>query len=140
MNHQELIKFRQNWSKQEIIHKVSRITKIRLSVRKNCHNIRRNLLLYLFKNCVKTDGNNWRGILLLSATIFSNVCNIILSRLTPYVHEIIGDDQCGFGRNRSITEQLSGKNVNTIRLYMSNLETWRKSRVNQKRSTVCLWN
>ena len=29
--------------------------------------------------------------------------NILLSRLTPYAEEIIGDHQCGFRHNRSIT-------------------------------------
>ena len=30
--------------------------------------------------------------------------NILLSRLTPYAEEIIGDHQCGFRRNRSDLE------------------------------------
>jgi hypothetical protein len=29
-----------------------------------------------------------------------------MSRLTPYVDEIIGDHQCGFRRNRSTTDQI----------------------------------
>ena len=29
--------------------------------------------------------------------------NILLSRLTPYAEEVIGDNQCGFRRNRSTT-------------------------------------
>jgi hypothetical protein len=32
--------------------------------------------------------------------------NILLSRLTPYADEIIGDHQCGFRRNRSTTDQI----------------------------------
>ena len=32
--------------------------------------------------------------------------NILLSRLTPYAEEIIGDHQCGFQCNRSITDHL----------------------------------
>jgi hypothetical protein len=32
--------------------------------------------------------------------------NIILSRLTPYVDEIIGDHQCEFRRNRPTTDQI----------------------------------
>jgi sorting nexin-29 len=31
---------------------------------------------------------------------------ILLARLTPYVNETIGDHQCGFGRNRSTTDQI----------------------------------
>jgi hypothetical protein len=32
--------------------------------------------------------------------------NILLSKLSPYVDEIIGYHQCGFRRNRSITDQI----------------------------------
>jgi hypothetical protein len=32
--------------------------------------------------------------------------NILLSRLSPYVAEIVGDHQCGFRRNRSTTDQI----------------------------------
>jgi hypothetical protein len=32
--------------------------------------------------------------------------NILLSRLTPYAEEIIGDHQCGFRRNRSTTNHI----------------------------------
>ena len=32
--------------------------------------------------------------------------NILLSRLTPYAEEVIGDHQCGFRRNRSTTDHI----------------------------------
>jgi hypothetical protein len=32
--------------------------------------------------------------------------NILLSRLSPYVDEIIGDNRCGFRRKRSTTDQI----------------------------------
>jgi hypothetical protein len=32
--------------------------------------------------------------------------NILLSRLSPYINEIIGDHQCGFRRNTSATNQI----------------------------------
>jgi hypothetical protein len=32
--------------------------------------------------------------------------NILLSRLTPHAEEIIGDNQCGFRRNRSSTDHI----------------------------------
>jgi hypothetical protein len=32
--------------------------------------------------------------------------SILLSRLSPYIDEIIGDHQCGFRRNRSTTVQI----------------------------------
>jgi hypothetical protein len=32
--------------------------------------------------------------------------NILLSRLSPYIDEIIGDHQCGLPRNRWTTDQI----------------------------------
>jgi hypothetical protein len=43
----------------------------------------------------KTDCNNYRGISLLS-TSYKILSNILLSRLSPYIDEIIGYHQCGF--------------------------------------------
>jgi hypothetical protein len=43
----------------------------------------------------KTDCNNYRRVSLLS-TSCSILSNIILSRLSPYIDEIIGEHQCGF--------------------------------------------
>jgi len=45
----------------------------------------------------KTDCNNYRGFSLLS-TAYKILSNIILTWLTPYINDIIGDHQC---RNRS---------------------------------------
>jgi hypothetical protein len=53
----------------------------------------------------KTDCNNYRGISLLS-TSYKMLSNIFLSRLSPYVDEIIGDHQCRFYHNRSTTDQI----------------------------------
>jgi hypothetical protein len=36
----------------------------------------------------------------------TKLSNILLSRLSPYIDEIIGDHQCGFQRNRSATDQI----------------------------------
>jgi len=50
-----------------------------------------------------------------------NLSNILLSRLTPYPEEIIGDHQCGFRRNRSTTDnifyirQIREENGNSIK-------------------------
>ena len=46
------------------------------------------------KNC-----SNYRGISLLP-TAYRILSNILLSRLTPYAEQSIGDHQCGFRRNR----------------------------------------
>ena len=44
----------------------------------------------------KTDCSNYRGRHITSATTYKILSNILLSRLTPYAEEIIGDHQCGF--------------------------------------------
>jgi hypothetical protein len=54
----------------------------------------------------KTVCSNCRGISLLS-TSYKIVFNILVSRVSPYIDEIIGDHQCGFGPNRSTTYQIS---------------------------------
>jgi hypothetical protein len=38
--------------------------------------------------------------------IIQNLSNILLSRLIPYIDEIIGVHQCGFQRNRSTADQI----------------------------------
>jgi hypothetical protein len=53
----------------------------------------------------KTDCSNYRGISLLS-TSYKILSNILLSRLSPYVDEIVGDHQCVFRRNTSNTDQI----------------------------------
>jgi sorting nexin-29 len=53
----------------------------------------------------KIDCNNYRGISLLSIT-YKIVLNILLSRLVPYIDEIIADHQFGFRRDRSTTDQI----------------------------------
>jgi hypothetical protein len=53
----------------------------------------------------KTDCNNYRGISLLS-TSYTILSIMHLSRLSPYIDEIIGDHQCGFRHNRSTTDQI----------------------------------
>jgi hypothetical protein len=48
----------------------------------------------------KADCSNYRGIS-LSSTSYKIVSNIFLSRVSPYIDEIIGAVQCPFRRNRS---------------------------------------
>jgi len=59
----------------------------------------------IYKKGDKTDCNNYRGISLLS-TMYKVLSNILLSRLIPYVEEVIGDHQCGFRRNRSTIDHI----------------------------------
>jgi hypothetical protein len=61
-----------------------------------------SIIVPIHKKCDKTDCNNYRGISLLS-TSYKILLNILLSRLSPYIDEIIGDHQCGFRHNRSAT-------------------------------------
>ena len=61
--------------------------------------------MYLNKKGDKTDCSNYRSISLLSTT-YKIFCNILLSDLTPYAEEIIGDHQCGFQCNRSTTDHI----------------------------------
>jgi hypothetical protein len=64
-----------------------------------------SIIVLIYKKGDKTDFNNYRGISLLS-TAYKILSNILLARLTPYVNEIIGDNQCGFLRNRSTMDQI----------------------------------
>jgi hypothetical protein len=54
---------------------------------------------------IKTDFSNYRQISLLSVS-YKILSNILLSRLNPYIDEIIGDHQSGLQHNRSTTDQI----------------------------------
>jgi len=54
-----------------------------------------SVIVPFYKKGDKRDGNNYRSISLLSTT-YKILYIILLSRLTPYAKEIIGDHQCGF--------------------------------------------
>jgi hypothetical protein len=64
-----------------------------------------SIIVPIYKKGSKTDCNNYRGISLLS-TAYKTLSKNFLSRLTPYANEIIGDQQCGFHRNRSMMDQI----------------------------------
>jgi hypothetical protein len=64
-----------------------------------------SIIVPIYKKGDKAECSNYRGISLLS-TSCKILYNILLSRLIPYVDEIIGDRQCGFRRNRSTTYQI----------------------------------
>jgi hypothetical protein len=76
------------------------------------------------KKSVKTDCNNYRGISLLS-TSYKILSTILVSRLSPYIDEIIDDHQCGFRCNKSTTDQIFcirqilEKSGSTMRQYIS---------------------
>ena len=53
------------------------------------------IIIPIYKKGDKTGCSNYRGIITL-ATTYKILSNILLSRLTPYAEEIIGDHQWGF--------------------------------------------
>ena len=59
----------------------------------------------IYNKSDKTYCSNYRGISLLSTT-HKVLSNILLSRLTRYAQEIIGDHQCRFRHNRSTTDHI----------------------------------
>jgi hypothetical protein len=61
--------------------------------KEECLIIGRSPLLYQFTRAIILT-SNYRGISLLS-TSYNILSSILLSRLSPYVDEIIGDHQCG---------------------------------------------
>jgi hypothetical protein len=64
----------------------------------------RSIIVPIYKKGDKTDCSNYRGI--YRPTTYKVVFNILLSRLTPYAEEIIGDHLCGFQRNRSTIDHI----------------------------------
>jgi hypothetical protein len=67
--------------------------------------LKESVIVPVHKKGDKRDCSNYRGISLLSTTC-NVLSSILLSRLTPYAEEIIGDHQCGFRHNRSTTEHI----------------------------------
>ena len=54
-----------------------------------------SIIVPINKKGDKTDCNIYRGISLLPTT-YKMLPNILLSRLTIYAEEVVGDHQCGF--------------------------------------------
>ena len=54
-----------------------------------------SIIVPIYKNVDNTHCSNYRGISLLP-TSYKILSNILLSRLTLYAEEIIGNHQCGF--------------------------------------------
>ena len=79
--------------------------------RKDSQLRKESIIVPIHKKGIEMDCNNYRGISLLSTSykIFSKI-------LLAYANEIIGEYQCGFKRNRSITDL---RNENTIMKYVN---------------------
>jgi hypothetical protein len=69
------------------------------------HPWKKSIVVPVHENGDKADCSKYRGIYLLS-TSYKILSNILLARLTPYADEIIGDHECGFQHNRSMTGQI----------------------------------
>jgi hypothetical protein len=54
---------------------------------------------------IKTECSNYQGLSSLP-TSYKILSSILLSRLIPYADGIIGDHQCGFRHNMSMTDQM----------------------------------
>jgi hypothetical protein len=66
---------------------------------------KKSIIVPIHKKGDKTVCSNYRGISLIS-TSYKILSNILLSRISPYIDEIIGDHQCGYQCNRSTTDQI----------------------------------
>jgi hypothetical protein len=66
---------------------------------------KKSIIVPVHKNGDKTDCNNYHSKSLLS-TSYKMLWNILLSRLSIYIDEIIGNHQCGFLYSRSNTDQI----------------------------------
>jgi hypothetical protein len=64
-----------------------------------------SIIAQVHKKGDKTDCSNYCGLSLLSIS-YKILSNITLSRLSPYIDEIIGDHHCGFRCKRSPTDQI----------------------------------
>jgi hypothetical protein len=60
-----------------------------------------SIIVPVYKSVIKVINYCHRKPLLTSS--YNILSNTLLSRLVPYIDEIIGDHQCGFRRNRSTT-------------------------------------
>jgi hypothetical protein len=106
INLQVVIKFWQNWFKQEVKHYCEIHKLIQFGIRENCLISERNQLLHQFTyRAIKLTVVNSSGISLLS-TSYKILSNILLSRLSPCRGEVTGDQLCEFWCNRSTTDQI----------------------------------
>jgi hypothetical protein len=94
------------------------------------------------RELIVIDCSNYRRISLLS-TSYKILSNILLSRLSPYIDEIIGDHQCGFRRNRSINFLVGWMTMNfpiigepwgTVHRFMKTADFWLRRKLSPVRS------
>ena len=66
---------------------------------------KKSIIIAIYNKSDKRGCNNYRGRPVSSAT-YKMLSNILILRLTPYAEEIIGYQQCGFRRKRSMTDHI----------------------------------
>ena len=106
-SHQVMIKSQQNWLNQEVEYFPLRSINLLIlfGIRRNCLRSERSRSIYLV-----LGGAIKQTVVTVEACHFvnyvQNFTNILLSSLTPYPEEIIGDHHCRFRRNRSTTDNI----------------------------------
>jgi len=68
-----------------------------------------SIIVPVYRKDDNTECSNYRGLSLLPTT-YKILSNILLSRLTPYAQEIIGDHKCGF-RSKCCSYILHSSNI-----------------------------
>jgi len=95
----------------------------------------------IYKKGNNTDCRNYTGIPVLSTT-YKTLSNFLLSMLTPYAEEIIGDHQGGFWHNMSTTvhifctSQIPEKNGNKMKQCISYFRDFKKAYDSAKREVL----
>jgi hypothetical protein len=64
-----------------------------------------SIVLSVYKKSTETDCSNYQGTSLLSVS-YNILYNILLTMLRPCIDKITGYNQCGFGHNRSVADQI----------------------------------
>jgi hypothetical protein len=103
------IKFRQKWFKQEVVHYILRSININSIWNEDelPQQGTKSITVLVYKKGDKSGCSSCRGISRLP-TVYIILSNIPVSGLTPCVNEIIGENRCGFRRNVSNTDQIFG--------------------------------
>jgi hypothetical protein len=84
---------------------IHKLIKLIWNKEEKSHQWKESIVVPIHKKGDKTDCSNYRGISLLS-TSYRILSNILLARVTPYADGIMGDQQCGFHRKRSTSDQI----------------------------------
>jgi len=130
-NHQVLIRTQHNWLRRGVEQFAMRSIKF-ISIwneEELPEGWNESIIVPIYKKGSKADCDIHRGISFLP-TMYKILSNILMSKLTPHAEEIIGDHQCGLGRNLSTDHifcirQILKKNGNTMKQCMRFISTSR---------------